>query len=228
MPSSWWFWGLRWVERRVSSGCICDAIVAGADTDLVLNVPINRVAVASIVRQHLPRHGAREHCLFPGDGASRVYRYESTDKFASVSMKLGLIVALVALSSAAFAQEPPRPVLAGTSWTLREIGRAPATAGRNGVPPHIAFNAAGTVSVFFGCNLGSGAYTADSQDSLTIPHLYVTRMRCRDQVMQSERAFGRALAHVTHFAITGAQLELFDEQHQLVATLDQYRGDKPK
>ena len=142
-------------------------------------------------------------------------------------MKLALIVALVGLSSAAFAQAPQRSVLAGSSWTLREVGDAPATAGRNGENPHITFNA-GTVSVFYGCNLGNGPYTADSQGSLMMPHLYATRMRCRDQIMQIERAFGRALGDTTRFAITGAQLELFDGRDRLVATLDQYGNDKPK
>ena len=142
-------------------------------------------------------------------------------------MTLTSLIAVLALLGAVSAQEPEQPVLAGTSWTLSALGDVPAVPGRNSQNAHIVFDVE-TVSVFYGCNFGRGPYAADSQGALSMPHLNTTRRRCQDPIMQMEMRFGRALRDATHFTITDGQLELFDAQERLVATLDQHEDDQHK
>jgi heat shock protein HslJ len=106
------------------------------------------------------------------------------------------------------AEGPPgdEPVadLAGTAWTLAEIG---GTADFANLVPTLEFGPDGTVSGFAGCNTFSGAYTLTGI-ALTFGPLATTRIGCERPASAVEASYLTALAGTTTWASDGGQLVL--------------------
>ncbi len=95
--------------------------------------------------------------------------------------------------------------LAGTSWTLADMG---GTADLANVAPTLEFGADGTVSGSAGCNTFTGSYT-QTGDALTLGPLATTRMACQPPASAVEAAYLTALAGITTWATgDGGQLVL--------------------
>jgi len=122
------------------------------------------------------------------------------------NLVLGGAVEIVAGSGVAEGPPGDEPVadLAGTSWTLAEMG---GTADFAHVVPTLEFGADGTVSGFAGCNTFRGPYTLTG-DGLTLGPLATTRIGCQRPASAVEAEYLAALAATTSAASDGGQLVL--------------------
>jgi heat shock protein HslJ len=90
--------------------------------------------------------------------------------------------------------------LAGTSWTLVELG---GTADLAHLVPTLEFGADGTVSGFAGCNTFTGP-SASTADELSLGPLATTRIGCQRPASAVEAEYLAALAGVTSWATDDA------------------------
>lgn len=91
----------------------------------------------------------------------------------------------------------PGAGLAGTRWSLAELGN---TADLAGIVPTIEFGADGAVSGFAGCNTFGGTYTTDG-DKLTMGPLASTKIGCERPASAVETEVFAALSGVTTWSI---------------------------
>lgn len=115
--------------------------------------------------------------------------------------------------------------LAGTSWVVVQLGGQELgdEAGRR---PSLQFDAEKeSVSGFTGCNRLVGGYEVDD-NALTLGELAATRMACVGGGAVLEAAFTDALKGVTHYAIVGDQLELYDAEGTLLVRFAAESGAK--
>lgn len=67
------------------------------------------------------------------------------------------------------------------------------------------------------CNQGSAAYTVNG-NSIQFAPAMSTKMGCEPDAMQQEKAFFKAIADATRFAIKGETLELYNAENRLLAS----------
>lgn len=99
--------------------------------------------------------------------------------------------------------------LAGTSWSLVEIGGAAAPTGAGGRPATLIFTDSVRAGGFSGCNRAGGDYTVRG-DSLRFGALIMTKMAC-DAGMDLERSYAEALEATRRFRVERDVLELIGE-----------------
>lgn len=120
-------------------------------------------------------------------------------------------VGLAACHPAAVATTPgasPAAPLAGTEWTLVELGGRAAPAGAGGRSATLTL-ADGRASGFAGCNqFGAGFVAADP--ALTFSAVISTRMAC-SAGMELERDYTAALEATRSYRLTSAGLELIGQ-----------------
>ena len=131
---------------------------------------------------------------------------------------------LFALLAAAFAacSAPGSPVLdlKGTSWQVVEIN---GQAVSDKMEVTASFGDAGQVTGKAACNQYFADYTQDGS-SLKFGPAGMTEMLCMDEaLMQTQSAFGSALAAVERFEEDGKQIRLLDGEGKAVLVLDQPR-----
>ena len=106
------------------------------------------------------------------------------------------------------------PALAGTGWTLVELG-GKQFAGSGQHPVTMQFDAGGgRVSGSGGCNRYSGPYV-ENGDNLTFGALASTKMMCAD--IAGEDAFFAMLSKVAAFKRSGEELTLYDDRGAALA-----------
>ncbi len=100
----------------------------------------------------------------------------------------------------------PGATLAGTSWTLVEIGgKAPVASPK---PITMQFNNEGRVAGSAGCNQYSATYVEDAR-KLLVGQALSTRMACMQPgVMEQEAAFLKALSTAITFSRDGDRLQV--------------------
>lgn len=124
------------------------------------------------------------------------------------------LVALVVWIGLAACSPRPVPVtpgaatLAGTAWTLVELGGRPAATGASGRPGTLAF-AADRASGFAGCNQFGAGYEATGA-ALRFLAVFSTRMAC-SAGMELERDFTAALEATRSYRRSATGLELIGE-----------------
>ena len=91
--------------------------------------------------------------------------------------------------------DPPVANLAGTAWTLADMG---GTADFARLIPTLAFGVDGAVSGFAGCNRFSGSYTVTGA-ALSIGPIAATKMGCEPAASAVEADYLAALAGVTEW-----------------------------
>lgn len=102
-----------------------------------------------------------------------------------------------------------RHSIAGTDWTLTELGGQTAPAGTGGQHPSLRFNAdSALVSGFGGCNRFAGGYTVEGQNLHFAP-LAMTKMACTEG-MDLEQHFADALGHTNRYELTSAGMTFFN------------------
>ena len=131
---------------------------------------------------------------------------------------LGLLLAILAISSTACAPSPPGPAapqLVGTFWVVTKIGDAATLTDHQ---PTMRFED-GTVLGSAGCNHYSGAFTAAAGE-LAITQVAISEMACLDQqVTAQETAFTAALGKIAGVAAAADGLELRDAAGQPLLSL---------
>ena len=101
--------------------------------------------------------------------------------------------------------DPPVANLAGTAWTLADMG---GTADFARLIPTLAFGLDGAVSGFAGCNQFSGSYTVTGA-ALSLGPIAATKMGCEPPASAVEAEYLVALAGVTEWFLgTDGQLTL--------------------
>lgn len=122
-----------------------------------------------------------------------------------------LAVSFVAAAPvAAPAQEPAEPELGleGATWQLISFVDGEGTMAQADVEATITFED-GQVGGNAGCNRFFASYTLEG-DQLTISQAGSTMMACPEPAMSQEQAFLANLGQVASYAISGAELTLFD------------------
>ena len=99
--------------------------------------------------------------------------------------------------------------LAGTSWSLVEIGGVTAPTGAGGRPATLNFTDSVRAGGFSGCNRAGGDYTLRG-DSLRFGALIMTKMAC-DAGMDLERSYAEALEATRRYRVDHDVLDLIGE-----------------
>ncbi|MBL8270167.1 META domain-containing protein [Steroidobacter sp.] len=124
-------------------------------------------------------------------------------------------------------QPPPTPAaaadevtheLAGTRWALVQLGDQPVTVSEGGREAYIALNSSdGSVVGHAGCNRISTTYKQTGAQ-ISFGDVIATRMFCPD--MPIETALLQVMKAATGWRISGAQLELLDNQQIALARFE--------
>lgn len=103
--------------------------------------------------------------------------------------------------------DPDRP-LEGTVWTVDSLvdGETASSTPAGATPATVEF-ADGRVTVFTGCNGGSGTYRLDG-DTITVEPLMLTRKACESGIMTVESAMVAVLTGPVTYDVTSATLAL--------------------
>lgn len=113
--------------------------------------------------------------------------------------------------------------LAGTQWTVVQLGGQAVTDDEGGRAPSLSFDeTAGSIAGFTGCNRLVGAYKADGT-TLAFGKLAATRMACPGASIL-ELTFTDALKGVARWNILGDRLELYDAGGALLVRLQGAAG----
>jgi copper homeostasis protein (lipoprotein) len=113
--------------------------------------------------------------------------------------------------------------LAGTQWTVVQLGGQAVTDEEGARAPSLSFDeAAGSIAGFTGCNRLVGAYKADGT-TLAFGKLAATRMACPGASIL-ELTFTDALKEVARWNILGDRLELYDAGGALLVRLQGAAG----
>ncbi|HEY7470765.1 MAG TPA: META domain-containing protein [Gemmatimonadota bacterium] len=108
--------------------------------------------------------------------------------------------------------------LAGSRWTLTQLGDAPVATADPERVPYLIFESAGRVGGHGGCNQFGGDYAIEGS-TIAITGTVATLMACTDG-MATEKGFLAALESARSYRIEGQRLDLLDANGALLARFE--------